>query len=257
MNTKQFKNAIVRKPCKNMVKGLTTAKLGKPDFELACEQHQNYIEALKTCGLKVDILEADEDYPDSTFIEDVALLTPHCAIITIPGAPSRKGEVDGVIETIEKYYNNIEFIKEPGTIEPGDIMMVGDHYYIGISERTNLEGARQMMEFLKKYNMGATTVELQEVLHLKTGLAYLEHNNLVAAGEFISAKAFQQFNILEIESKESYAANCIWMNDKVIIPKGYPNAKRIIENSGYQTLEVDVSEFKKLDGGLSCLSLRF
>lgn len=240
-----------------MVNGLTSANLGKPDFEVALEQHQNYIEALKTCGLVVDILEADEDYPDSTFIEDVALLTPHCAIITIPGAPSRKGEMDGVIKTIEKYYNNIDFIQEPATIEPGDIMMVDDHYYIGLSARTNQEGARQMMEILKKYNMGATTVELQKVLHLKTGLAYLEHNNLIAAGEFVSASCFQQFNILEIESNESYAANCIWVNDKVIVPKGYPNAKRIIENSDYQTLEVDVSEFKKLDGGLSCLSLRF
>ncbi len=240
-----------------MVKGLTTAKLGKPDFELACEQHQNYIEALKTCGLKVDILEADEDYPDSTFIEDVALLTPHCTVITIPGVPSRKGEVDGVIKTIEKYYDNIEFIQEPATIEPGDIMMVGDHYYIGISERTNLEGARQMKKILEKYNMGATNIELTEMLHLKTGLAYLENNNLVATGEFLSSPSFSQFNIIEIEKDESYAANCIWVNDKVIIPKGYPNAKRKIENCGYEILEVDVSEFRKLDGGLSCLSLRF
>ena len=240
-----------------MVKGLTTAKLGKPDFELACEQHQNYIEALKTCGLKVDILEADEDYPDSTFIEDVALLTPRCAIITIPGAPSRKGEADGVIKMIEKYYHNIEFITEPATIEPGDIMMVSDHYYIGLSARTNIEGTHQMKNILEKYNMGATNIELKEVLHLKTGLAYLENNNLVATGEFLSSPAFKQFNIIEIKEKESYAANCIWVNDKVIIPKGYPNAKRKIENCGYETLEVDVSEFRKLDGGLSCLSLRF
>ena len=99
----QFRNAIVRKPCKNMVNGLTSANLGKPDYELACKQHQKYIEALKSCGLEVDILEANEDYPDSTFIEDIALLTPHCAIITNPGAPSRKGEVKDVIKTIEKY----------------------------------------------------------------------------------------------------------------------------------------------------------
>jgi len=257
MNELRFKNAVVRKPCKNMVKGLTTAKLGKPDFELACEQHENYIKALKTCGLKVDILDANEDFPDSTFIEDVALLTPHCAIITIPGAPSRKGEVDGVIKTIEKYYRNIEFIQEPATVEPGDIMMVGDHYYIGLSARTNLEGAQQMKKILNKYHLETTNVELYEMLHLKTGLAYLENNNLVATGEFLSSHVFKKFNIIEIEEKESYAANCIWINDKVIVPKGYPNAKLMIENSGYRTLEVDVSEFKKLDGGLSCLSLRF
>lgn len=257
MNELRFNHAIVRKPCRNMVNGLTAANLGKPHYDLACEQHQNYIDALKSCGLKVDVLEADEDYPDSTFIEDVALLTPHCVIITIPGANSRKGEVDGVIETIEKHFDNIEFIQEPGTVEPGDIMMVGDHYYIGISERTNLEGARQMREILEKYQLKTTNVELKEMLHLKTGLAYLEHNNLVATGEFLFNKTFDAFNLIGVEDQESYAANCIWVNDKVIVPKGYPNTKKKIEQLGYQSIEVDVSEFRKLDGGLSCLSLRF
>ncbi|RLD42129.1 MAG: N(G),N(G)-dimethylarginine dimethylaminohydrolase, partial [Bacteroidetes bacterium] len=190
MKQKRFSHAIVRKPCRNMVNGLTTANMGKPDYALACEQHQNYIEALKTCGLKVDILEADEDYPDSTFIEDVALLTPHCTVITIPGVPSRKGEVDGVIKTIEKYYDNIEFIQEPATIEPGDIMMVGDHYYIGLSERTNLNGAEQMISALKKYGLNGSVVHFEKVLHLKTGLAYLENNNLAVCGEFIDHSEF-------------------------------------------------------------------
>jgi len=240
-----------------MVNGLTSANLGIPDYELACKQHEQYIEALKLCGLEVEILPANEDYPDSTFIEDVALLTPQCAIITIPGVPSRKGEVEGVIQTIKKHYSKIEFIHEPGTIEPGDIMMVGNHYYIGLSARTNKEGAEQMIEILENYNLKGSLIELHKVLHLKTGVSYLEHTNLVAAGEFVSAETFKQFNIIEIDEQESYAANCIWVNDKVIIPKGYPNSKYKIEKSGYQTIEVDVSEFRKLDGGLSCLSLRF
>ena len=240
-----------------MVNGLTSANLGKPDYDLACKQHQKYIEALKSCGLEVDILEANEDYPDSTFIEDIALLTPHCAIISNPGAPSRKGEAKDVVNTIKKYYKHIEFIHEPGTIEAGDIMMVGDHYYIGLSERTNTEGAIQMKEILNKYNLGTTTIKLKEVLHLKTGVAYLEHNNLVVTGEFISAPSFKKFNILKVEEQEAYAANCIWVNDHVIIPYDYPHAKNIIENEGYKIIEVDVSEFRKLDGGLSCLSLRF
>ena len=95
------------------------------------------------------------------------------------------------------------------------------------------------------------------MLHLKTGLAYLEHNNLIACGEFLSNEEFRKFNILEIDKDESYAANCIWVNNKVLIPKGYPKAKKTIEKAGYEIIEIDVSEFKKLDGGLSCLSLRF
>ena len=191
MKTSHFKNAIVRKPCKNMVSGLTTANLGKPDYKLACKQHEKYIEALETCGLEVEILEANENYPDSTFIEDIALLTPHCAIITNPGALSRKGEAEDVLETIKKYYSNIEFIKAPGTIEAGDIMMVGDNYYIGLSEWTNEEGARQMTTILEKYKLNATLVPLKDMLHLKTGVAYLEHNKLVATGEFVSNPVFK------------------------------------------------------------------
>ena len=253
----RFHRAIVRKPCKNMVNGITSANLGPPDFALASRQHDQYIEALLLCGLEVDILPADEEHPDSTFIEDVALLTPRCAIITIPGAVSRKGEAESVIPVIKKYYRDVEFIKAPGTIEPGDIMMAGRHYYIGLSARTNREGAAQMLGILERYGMEGSWVELRDVLHLKTGVAYLEQNNLVAAGEFVSAEAFNQFNIITVGEQEEYAANCIWVNDRVIIPAGYPDTKHKIENCGYQTVEVDVSEFRKLDGGLSCLSLRF
>ena len=135
--------------------------------------------------------------------------------------------------------------------------MVGSHFFIGLSKRTNESGARQLIEYLQKYGLGGSVTGLEKVLHLKTGLAYLEHNNLVACGEFLSKEEFQRFNILRIDEDESYAANCIWVNDKVLIPKGYPRARQTIEGAGYSTIEVDVSEFRKLDGGLSCLSLRF
>lgn len=136
-------------------------------------------------------------------------------------------------------------------------MMVDSHYYIGLSARTNLHGAQQLTSILEKYRMGASLVELKDMLHLKTGLAYLEKNNLLVAGEFFDHPQFQKFNLLPIETEENYAANCIWVNDHVLIPAGYPIAKETIERAGYSTIEVDVSEFRKLDGGLSCLSLRF
>ncbi len=136
-------------------------------------------------------------------------------------------------------------------------MMVGTHFFIGLSERTNASGAQQLIGHLEKYGMTGSVVKLEKVLHLKTGLAYLENNNLIACGEFLSKEEFRNFHILEIDEDESYAANCIWVNNKVIIPLGYPKAKKTIEKAGYEIIEVDVSEFKKLDGGLSCLSLRF
>ena len=252
-----FKNAIVRTPSKSLVKGLTTANLGLPEYGKALAQHSNYIKALEQCGLNVTVLDADEQFPDSTFVEDVALLTPECAIITNPGAPSRKGEIAGIEIVLKKFYSNIEKIQASGTVEAGDIMMVGSHFYIGLSARTNADGSQQMTEILNKYRMSGSVVSLEKVLHLKTGLAYLENNNLLACGEFLHKKEFQKYNILEIDEEESYAANCIWVNNQVLIPKGFPKAKTTIDGAGYKTIEVDVSEFQKLDGGLSCLSLRF
>ena len=252
-----FTNAIVRKPGRSMVKGLTNANLGVPDYQKALEQHELYVRALKNCGLDVEELEADENFPDSTFVEDVALLTLNCAIITNPGALSRKGEIIGIKKIVQKYYDDIEEIQSPGTVEAGDIMMVGKHFYIGISERTNLDGAQQIIRILNKYGMSGSVIQLEKVLHLKTGLAYLENNNLVVCGEFLSNPEFKKFNVIEISETESYAANCVWINDKVLLPKNYPDTRQKIIDTGYAVVEIDVSEFQKLDGGLSCLSLRF
>jgi len=252
-----FKKAIVRIPSESMVHGITTAQLGNPDYQKAIHQHERYIEALLTCGLEVITLEADEAFPDSTFVEDVALCTPHCAIITRPGAESRRGEIEEMKAVLSDEYNHIEEINSPATLEAGDIMMVGSHYYIGLSARTNMEGAQQMIAILEKYGMTGSTVKLEEVLHLKTGLAYLEQNNLVACGEFLSKTEFEKYHIIEITEEDAYSANCIWVNDRVIIPKGFSSTKMKIENAGYKTIELDMSEFQKLDGGLSCLSLRF
>jgi len=255
--TKQFKNAIVKRPCPEMVNGITKARLGKPDYELALKQHDFYIESLENCGLKVKVLEADSKFPDSTFIEDVSVCTPHCAIITNPGAPARNGEIKGMRDVLKEYYKNIEEIKAPGTLDGGDIMMVGDHYYIGLSDRTNHEGADQFIKILEKYKMTGSKVKMKDMLHLKTGLSYLENNNLLIAGEFKKYPEFEEFNRIEIDHKEAYSANSLWINGTVFVPKGYPGTKKKIEALGYKVIEVDTSEFRKLDGGLSCLSLRF
>ena len=252
-----YKRAIVKTPGKSMICGLTTADLGIPDYKKALAQHVDYIEALEECGLEVLVLGQDEQFPDSTFVEDVALLTKNCAIITNPGAPSRKGETAAIKDVLKGFYGEIEEVLAPGTVEGGDIMMVGSHFYIGISERTNISGAEQVIRFLEKYGLSGSMVELEETLHLKTGVAYLEHNNIVACGEFLWKEEFLNFNILEISKEESYAANCIWVNDKVLIPRGFPKARETILRADYSIIEVEVSEFQKLDGGLSCLSLRF
>ena len=252
-----FTKAIVRTPCQAMVNGISSASLGLPDYQNALVQHADYIEALKECDLQVTVLPPDEDFPDSTFVEDAALLTRHCAIITRPGALTRRLETRSMIPTVRDFYTAIESIEAPGNLEAGDVMMVGDHFYIGLSERTNTEGAQQLIGILEKYGMQGSMVELEEVLHLKTGLGYLEDNKLLVCGEFLSKPEFQHFDILEVDPDEAYAANSVWINDTVLVPGGFTKTRTLIESAGYKVRAVDVSEFQKLDGGLSCLSLRF
>lgn len=252
-----FSTAIVRTPGKSMINGLTTAHLGVPDYQRALVQHQSYIKALTECGLNVTVMPADEDFPDSTFVEDAALLTLYCAIITNPGAASRKGETLKIREAVSRFYSDIEEISEPGSVEAGDVLMVGEHYYIGLSGRTNLAGSNQLIRILENYGMTGSIIELEHVLHLKTGVAYLEHNNLVVSGEFVNKREFAGFDKIVVPDEEAYAANCIWVNDTVLVPAGYPVTARKISDLGYSVVEIEMTEFQKLDGGLSCLSLRF
>lgn len=255
-----FQNVIVRRPCRAMVEGITSnPQLGKPDYEKALHQHDTYIEALKSCGVQVTVLPADERYPDSCFVEDPAVITRKCAIITNPGAESRNGEKDEIIGAIREFFpeDKIEYIVAPGTLEGGDVMMVGDHFYVGHSARTNEEGIRQFIAILNKHGLTGSEVPLTEVLHLKTGVNYLENGNMLVSGEFVEKEDFARYNRIEIPEEEAYAANCIWVNGTVIVPMGFPAVEAAVRNAGYPVILVDTSEYRKLDGGLSCLSLRF
>lgn len=252
-----FHSAIVRKPCEEMIHGISSASLGKPDYKLALKQHAAYVETLRFCGLEVSVLEADPGFPDSTFVEDVALCTPHFAVLCNPGASSRNGEKVEMSRVLPTLFPLVEKIEAPGTLDAGDVMMVGDHFYIGLSERTNTAGAENLISILEKHRRSGETVPLKDMLHLKTGVSYLENNHMLVYGEFCEHPAFTSFDKIQVEKAESYAANSLWINERVLVPKGFPGTLQKIKEAGYQCLEVDVSEFRKLDGGLSCLSLRF
>jgi dimethylargininase len=252
-----FTKAIVRTPCAALINGITTADLGLPDYAVALQQHAAYVKALENCGLEVLILPADEGFPDSTFVEDVALCTRTCAVVTNPGAPSRNGERALIGEALRQFYPQLEEILTLGTLDAGDVMMVGGHFYIGLSERTNTEGAAQLIAILERHGMSGQAVPLQFVLHLKTGISYLENNQLLVCGEFVDDPTFAKFDRIVVETDESYAANCLWINDTVLVPAGFPKALAKIEALGYATIVLEMSEFEKVDGGLSCLSLRF
>lgn len=255
--TNTFRKAIVRRPGHSVVNGLSSSGYGIPDYERSLGQHADYVVKLEKCGLSVRILDCDEEFPDSVFIEDVALCTSRCAVITNPGAPSRKGEIKGMRIILEDYFENIEFIADPGTLEAGDVMMAGEHFFIGISRRTNHNGACQLIRILEKYGYTGSPVPLPDLLHLKSGASYLENNVILTTKEFAGIKEFEPFSKIIVPDHESYAANSIWLNGVVLLPEGYPETRKLVEDAGYDSIVSDVSEFRKLDGGLSCLSLRF
>lgn len=262
-----FTRAIVRPPAPNFAEGLTTAGLGAPDYTLALQQHQAYYAALEQCGLRLIRLEPDPDYPDSTFVEDVAIVTDALAILTRPGAPSRNGEVGRMRETLANLFGTVFEIDAPGTLDGGDVCQAGNHFFIGVSERTNEAGANQLGEFLQQAGYAATLIDFRKsvpggvasgsLLHLKSGIAYLGDNRLVIIESLARRKEFAGYDLVLVDQAELYAANCIRVNDDVLIAKGHPKLEAQLRELGYQTIAVDMTEFQKMDGGLSCLSLRF
>jgi len=255
-----FRHAIVRPPAENFADGLTSSVLGKPDWALALAQHQAYCRALESCGLALLRLPPDAQHPDSTFVEDTAVLTPRMAVLTRPGASSRLGEVAGIREPVQRFYSNVHEIQLPGTLDGGDICEAGSHFFIGISHRTNEDGARQLAEFLAADGHTSSTVDIRamdSILHLKSGIAYLENNDLVVMAELAGREEFAGYNLIPISADESYACNCLRVNDIVLVPAGFPGLTAELERRGYPILPLEMSEFRKMDGGLSCLSLRF
>ncbi len=252
-----FTRAIVRLPCRNLKDGLSSADLGIPRYEEAFSQHAEYVSSLENLGLNVRILVADDLFPDSVFIEDTAICDREFAVITRPGAPSRRGETEGMKEVLSDFFNHIEVINQPGTLEGGDVMKVNDHYYVGISARTNQNGADQLIRILNKYGLTGEKVHLGRMLHLKTGISYLDNDFVLVSGELAESRQFSKFRKIIVDPDEAYAANSLWINGKVLVPEGFNDTRRKIEKAGFETLTPDTSEFRKLDGGLSCLSLRF
>jgi dimethylargininase len=254
-----FTHAIVRTPAPNFAEGLTTAELGRPDFGLVIEQHAGYCGALAACGLAVTALDADPRFPDSTFVEDTAVITPLGAILARPGARTRAGEVDAIRSAILAHFPPPLEIVAPGTLDGGDICEAGEHFFIGISERTNEEGARQLATHLAGLGYTSSPVDIRGmrgILHLKSGIAYIGENTLVVIEEMAGEAQFSGYSLLRVGTDETYAANCVRVNDRVLVAEGFPRMTAELAARGFDPQVLDVSEFRKMDGGLSCLSLR-
>jgi len=268
MSDQRLTRALVRAPGQSFVSGLTTANLGAPDYAIALEQHAAYCDALEACGLTLTHLPADEQYPDSTFVEDTAVIIPpqssaaagHSSVFTRPGATTRMGEVESVRPLLSQLFAQTSSIVAPGTVDGGDICHAGDHVFIGISHRTNEVGGVQLAEFLKSFGYTSSFIDIrniENILHLKSGIAYLGHGRLAVWNAFAQLAGFSGYELVPVRSGEAYAANCLPINDTVLVAAGFPQFENTLKSLGYQTRALQMSEFQKLDGGLSCLSLRW
>jgi dimethylargininase len=255
----QLSRALVRRPSPSFAEGLTRAELGTPSVTLAKAQHERYCEELQRCGLVVTCLSADAHYPDGTFVEDTAVVTPRGAIFTRPGAESRRGEVPSIREALIDLAPPIGTIEAPGTVDGGDVCAVGDRFLIGVSARTNEEGARQLAAILQRHGYESAILDLRglpELLHLKSGLGALDDGRLVAVTALADRHELRGYPTVRVDDRESYAANCIGVNGRVLIARGFPLLEAALAKLRYDVVTLEMSEFRKMDGGLSCLSLR-
>ena len=259
MNT-QFTRAIVRKPGATYADGLTTASAGPPELAKALRQHDLYSDALRRCGLTITIAETDDRYPDGTFVEDTAVISGRMAVVTWPGAPTRQGEITSIEAALVRQNLELHRISPPGTVDGGDICQADKHFFIGVSNRTNPEGARQLAGILAGNGYTSSVVDIRQcrsLLHLKSGLTYLGDNRMLVTPEVPVTEELARYEPVVAPADEEYAANCIRVNDHVLVASGYPRLADGLAKLGYDLIPLDVSEYRKMDGGLSCLSLRF
>jgi len=256
----RFTRAIVRPPAATFKAGITSSGLGPPDLALALQQHEAYCRALAGLGLSLVRLPPDSQFPDSTFVEDAAIVTSRGAILTRPGAPSRSGEIVSLGTVLRAWFAELPAITAPGTLDGGDVCEVGQHYFIGLSERTNAEGAAQLRSWLEEDGFSSSVIDIRafpSLLHLKTGLSWLGEQRLLVVDELAGHEGLRGWDIVRVPEGEDYAANCLSVNQRLLIAEGFPESAVLLRRLGFDPILLGMSEFQKMDGGLSCLSVRW
>lgn len=251
-----FTHAIVRKPGPNFAEGITTADLGIPDYAAVLTQHTAYVATLQQLGITVIELEPLPSHPDAHFVEDTAVIVPEVAVIANMGAAARQGEEQAMAPVLAAY-RPLVHIDLPGTFDGGDVLVVENHCMIGISERTNESGAHQLGEALASYGYRWDAIPVGAGLHFKSSVNYVGKNTLLIDAAFVEHPAFAGYDKLVIEPDEVYAANTLWINDHLLMSVGFPKTKQQLATLGLPIIELETSELRKMDGGLTCLSLRF
>jgi dimethylargininase len=219
-------------------------------------QHAAYVAALAAAGLTVEMLDPLPGSPDAYFVEDTAVVTAELAVVTLPGAPARRGEVESIAVALARH-RPVLALEPPATLDGGDVLQVGRRVFVGLSARTNEAGAEQLGALLAAHEYATTAVPVGAGLHLKSSVNALDEETLLLTAALADLPVFRDYERLIVAPGEEYAANVLAVNDVLLVPRGYPETRRRLAQLGRPIVELDVSGARAMDGGLTCMSLRF
>jgi len=253
MNVLTVKYAIVR-PVPDSYERCVRTNVEKIDIALARNQHEEYCKTLQKLGLKLIWIKGDDALPDSCFVEDTAIVIGEKTIICNMKIKSRASEVIEVAKVLKKLKETY-YIKPPATIDGGDVLKIENRVFIGLSARTNLHAIRQLRKVLEGSDLEIVPVKVQNVLHLKSACTYLGNNYVILSKGNFDVSVLRDYEKIVVPRGEEYAADCLAINGTVLMARGYPKTKKLVENEGFSVKEIEMSEFRKGEGALTCLSI--
>ncbi len=259
MRSFRFTHAIVRRPAASITHGLRAVDTGTPDLALMETHHRAYVSVLRATGAQVTVLDALEAFPDSVFVEDTALCLPEGAVVMRPGAPSRLGEAAEMAPHLAALYSQVRRIEGADSfIEGGDILVTETEILVGRSARTNAAGIAELARLVADWGHQVREVHTPPgVLHFKTDCSLMDAETILSTDRLAASGCFAGYRVIPVAAGEEAAANAIRFNDIVLFPAGFPRTRDRLAEAGYAVTEIGNSECAKLDGGMSCLSLRF
>lgn len=256
--TYEFTHAVTRAPASSIVDGLRAEDIGNPNLSQMLLDHKAYVSTLKETGATVVELEPLEQFPDSVFVEDDALCLPQGVVLMRPGAPSRLGEVAHMAPVLRKLYGKVIEIKGPGFIEGGDILVTSKEILVGRSARTDAAGVSELTDLVAEWGHSVREVHTPPgVLHFKTDCSLVGENTILSTKRLDASGCFEHYDVIHTAEGEEAAANAIRFNQFVFMAAGFPKTASKLRDAGFDVREINNSECAKLDGGMSCLSLRF
>jgi dimethylargininase len=226
------------------------------DYDRAVAQHERYVELLTDLGHSVARLPAEAELPDAVFVEDTAVVLDEIAVITRPGAESRRGETRTVEEAL-RLWRTIASITEPGTLDGGDVLRIGNTLFVGLSSRSNAEGARQLAGLVGPFGYAVKAVEVDGCLHLKTAITAINDGLVLVNPSWCDPNDFGTVRAIAVDPGEPFAANVVRLDDSVIIGASYPRTIQRLREHGVLVHTIDMSELAKAEGAVTCCSLIF